>query len=155
MTPTGALLKYGLSNALTAASFSACGEDGRLLAALNAPICPCVLVRNFTRSAASFGCLLCVGTASQEPPQLPPPPGTPATSHLPLCPSPPNCLMRPSIQAGHGAVAKAFFFSAWLHGSDRNCTPFARPACDIFTVSSQAAFTAGFDSMTNLLLWSK
>src|SRR6266496_2569708 len=33
--------------------------------------------------AASDDCLLCLGTVRNEPPQLPPPPGTAAMSHLP------------------------------------------------------------------------
>ena len=41
-------------------------------------------VRNLTRSAASAGCCDCFGTVRNEPPQLPPPPGTGAMFHLPF-----------------------------------------------------------------------
>ena len=39
------------------------GDDGKLFFALNAAVWPSGLVRNFASSAASFGCLLCLGTA--------------------------------------------------------------------------------------------
>src|SRR5690606_39914026 len=39
------------------------------------PSWPSGEVRNLASSAASSGCSLCVGTARNDPPQLPPPPG--------------------------------------------------------------------------------
>src|SRR5688572_633176 len=121
-----------------AGSSSACGEDGSGPFALNAAICPCGLVRNFASSIASARCLLCAGTDRNEPPQLPPPPGTEAMSHLPLAPAPALASITPVIQAGHAMVANLACLKAATHSLDQAPNLPGRPALMIFTVVSQA-----------------
>src|ERR1700754_2159479 len=94
--------------------------------------------------AASFGCLVCLGTASQEPPQLPPPPGTAATSHLPLPSSPALPLTTPSIHDGQPTVANEPFWVPAAHSSVKLRSLAVRPDRLIFAVKSNAVFTAGF-----------
>src|SRR4051812_27190348 len=115
----------------------ACGDDGKLLLALKAAVWPWALVRNLTSSAASFWCLLCVGTARNEPPRTAPVPGTFATSHLPALSGPDCFSIVPSIQDGHGIVAKVPFLNPAFHCGLYWAMPADRPAPIIATVLSQ------------------
>jgi len=83
--------------------------------------------------AASRGCLVCFGTASQEPPQLPPPPGTAATSHRPFCSSPALPLTTPSIQDGQPRVANCAFLKPVFHSSVKLRSLAVRPSWLSFT----------------------
>src|SRR5690606_26739871 len=98
------------------------------------PSWPSGEVRNLASSAASSGCSLCVGTARNDPPQLPPPPGTAATSHRPSPASPAVFSMCPSIQAGQGMVANALSWMAAFHSSDQMGSAAERPVMEV-TVS--------------------
>ena len=57
--------------------------DGKLPIARNTLACCSGAVSQAASAVASAGCSVCFGTLSQEPPQLPPWPGTVATSHCP------------------------------------------------------------------------
>src|SRR5690606_23207033 len=102
-------------------------------------------------SAASFGCLVCFGTASHEPPQLPEPPGTAATSQLPLFSSPAAPEITPSIHDGQPMVAKSPPLMALFHGGLNACSLAVRPSWLNFCTQSKAVLTAGLDSRTSWL----
>src|SRR5512142_701702 len=99
ISPIGALLKYASFRSRMNGSWSARAFDGRLPSLLNASICPSIPVRYSASSAASLGCLLCLGTARKEPPQLPPLPGALAMSHFPALASPEFALIAPVSRA--------------------------------------------------------
>ena len=112
-------------------------------------------VRNFASSAACAGYLVCTGTARKEPPQLPPPPGIEATSHLPLFAGPALASMTLSIHDGHATVANAPFLKPLFQASDQGAILAVRPEEMMPIAVSQAERTAGFESMISLLCWSK
>src|SRR4051812_8005336 len=101
---------------------------------------------------AAAWCLLWVGTARNEPPQLPLPPGTVAMSHLPEAASPAWPLMYPVIQAGQAMVAKAPFLKPAFQAGVNDLRLDESPAARSLFVVSQADFTAGLESNTRLLL---
>jgi hypothetical protein len=82
--PTGALLKNGFLKFWTGPLFSTAVWLGRLPVFLKMKAREAGEVRNLTRSAASAWCEDCLGTARNDPPQLPPVPGVAAMSHLPF-----------------------------------------------------------------------
>jgi hypothetical protein len=57
--------------------------DGKLPIAWNTLACCSGAVSQAASAVASAGCSVCLGTLSHEPPQLPPLPGTDATSQSP------------------------------------------------------------------------
>ena len=129
----------------------ACGEDGKLFFVLNAAVWPLALVRNLTSSAASFWCVLCVGTARKEPPRTAPLPGTRATSHLPAFSGPDCFSIVPSIHDGQGIVANVPFLKPAFH-CGLHCSRLAdSPARVISMTWSQDFLTPGLLSMTSLL----
>src|SRR5215510_1754540 len=109
--PVCASLKNGFLKPSTLGSCIAGIADGKLPTSLNTRTCCAGAVRNAASSYASLGCLVCAGTVSHEPPQLPAPPGTAAMFHLPDVPGA-FSLMYPCIHAGHVMVAKLPFWNA-------------------------------------------
>src|SRR5450432_2710280 len=91
-------------------------------------------------AVASAMCLPWAGTVHQEPPQLPPPPGMSATSHLALVPVE-LVLICPSIQAGQLTVAKALFLKPAAHAVASLCGRLAdSPAVMVCVAMAHAAF---------------
>ncbi len=86
---------------------------------------------------------------------MPPPPGTVATSHLPLNLSPAVPDTTPSIQPGQPRVANCDFTKPVFHGSVKFCSLAVRPAWLIFVVKSNALLTAGFLSTISCWFLSK
>src|SRR5690606_16271210 len=127
--------------------------DGKLPVVLKTLAWLSAEVRKSTSSAASLGCLLCLGTVRWLPPELPAPPGIAAMSHLPaafLAWS----WMYAVIQAGQTTVAKVPLLKPVFH-SGVNAAIFAeRPAWIIWTDRSQARFTSGLVATTMLSFWS-
>src|SRR4029453_16920367 len=117
--PVGALLKYAFWYAWKSGFCSAFRLVGRGPLSLNAATWLSALVRKAASLAASSGYLLCAGTESHEPPQLPAPPGGAATSHLPLFSAPELSCTMPVIHDGHRVTAKVPFLKPALHSADQ------------------------------------
>src|SRR5689334_2704257 len=129
---------------MNASFFSASRLVGSGPLSLNASTWLFALVRYSASFAASFGYLLWAGTASHEPPQLPPPPGTDATSHLPLLAGPELSDTMPSIQDGQKVAAKVPCLKPPDHSGDQVDALAEMSAIEVAV--SQAFFTAGLVS---------
>src|SRR5262249_32382439 len=108
IAPTGAFEKNGLRKFCTALLFSTGVSLERLPVCLKTYSWDAGDVRNLTRSAASAWCDDWLVTERNEPPHLPPPPGTFPISHLPFVAGA-WPWMSPIIHAGQATVAKVPF----------------------------------------------
>ena len=126
------------------------GIDGSSPELLKTLACCSGAVSQAASSTALSTFLPCLGTVRYEPPQLPPPPGTDVTSHLPAASGPAWSLILAICHAGHVTVAnwpclKPVFQTGVEYSSFAD-----RPDWTPSTTRSQPALTSLFSPTTIL-----